>query len=304
MSNKAIKLAEEMAARNLAKGATRKAERLVTEAPIQATLPFWDSESRGFPNSLARCALFTAAKVDESRDYYKAEILASLSGITIEYQGQELRQDDASVFITVLHLAREQHLGEPIYFTAYSMLKELGWSINSAEYKHLRECCSRLSATNLTVLAESGRVGYGGSLIRAFAWKDEDGKQMSSWMVKLEPKIAGLFAEDAFTYMDWSLRRKIGGRSPLALWLHTFLSTHRDPFPLTVSKYHELSRSRTKELFDFRRRLKLALQRLVDVEFLSSFKIENDLVRVVRRPRSAIAEAEAVVKRLRIAKTH
>jgi hypothetical protein len=261
---------------------------LTTIQPAQASLPFWSEDVRGMPNSLIRGALFTAAKggKDEQRSHYKNKVISTLRGIKLEYRGEELRQDDNSVFLALLHFGRNHELGQPIPFTAFAMLKELGWSKNSDEYKHLRECCERLSATNVKVSYEKnstdgGTAGYSGSLVRAFEWQD-GGESLAQWYVLLEPSIARLFTSDSFTLLDHSIRRKIGGRSPLALWLHSFLCTHREPFAISVAKYHELCGSRSDDLNDFRRRLKLALMRLKDEGFLKDFQIKMDVVYVTR----------------------
>lgn len=263
------------------------------EAKIEAVqsltrqLPIWGDAERGLPNSLARGALFTAVRDNSTRVYFSGSLLTTLNGIDLHYRGQELRQDDASVFMTILHLARHLPLGEAIEFTAYSMLKELGWSINSKEYQHLRESIDRLSATSVRVSADKGRTGYGGSLVRQFIWKDEAGTQLSRWKIWLEPEIVKLFGEHAFTIFEWGQRRLIGGKASLALWLHSFLCTHAEPLPISVQKYHELSGSKAKNLFHFRARLVSALQKLREINFLAGFKVENDIVYVQRARRTA-----------------
>ncbi|KWU26406.1 plasmid replication initiator TrfA [Burkholderia cenocepacia] len=272
-------------------GMQRRAMESKTATPAPAKqLPVWEEDERGLPNSFARGALFTAAKHGRGtlkREFFEGKVIASLGGLHIEYQGQELRQDDASVFMTLLHLGRHQKLGDPIHFTAYSMLKELGWSINSDEYEHLRECCKRLNATSVTVATpnEAGSEGYNGSMLRSFRWKDEKGKQLSQWYVLLEPTIAQLFCANTFSLLQWGERKAIGGRSPLALWCHSYLSTHREPKPMSVVKYYELSASRSKDLSDFRSRLKAALQKLIDIGFLKSYVLRNDVVYVIRHPK-------------------
>jgi len=252
-------------------------------------LPIWGEAQRGLPNSLARGALFTSVRDNSTRLYFEGAPVATLSGIELHYRGQELRQDDASVFMTILHLARHFPLGQEIPFTAYSMLKELGWSINSKEYQHLRQCIDRLSATSVRVTADRGRTGYGGSLVRQFVWRDSAGVQLSHWKVWLEPEIVRLFGEQAFTIFEWGQRRLIGGRASLALWLHSFLCTHAEPIPMSVEKYHQLSGSKSKNLFHFRARLILALQKLKDAHFLAGFRIVNDVVYVERARRAGKA---------------
>ncbi|MCY0853427.1 plasmid replication initiator TrfA [Cupriavidus sp. D39] len=255
----------------------------IVNAPVPLELPFWIEDKRGMPNAIARGALFTATK-DDNREYYKGTKVATLANVDIVYKGEELRQDDMSVLLTVFHLARQRPLSkdEPVEFTAYAFLKEVGWTINGQEYKHLQECFDRLSANSVKVLADGGKAGYAGSLIRSFEWRDSAGKSLSKWRVWLEPKIAGLFTQDSFTLMEWSERKKIGQRSPLALWLHSFLSTHREPLALSVSKYRELCGAKEKSLPGFRLRLKAALQKLVLSGFLAGFEIKNDLVYVSR----------------------
>lgn len=279
------------------KAKARQAEQETNKPPPQ--LPLWGDELRGLPNSLARGALFTAGKSGaEDREFLQNQVIASQANIHIVFSGQELRQDDASVFMTLLHMARDRPLGEPIRFTAYSMLKELGWSINSDGYKALRECCDRLKVTSLTVRKSDATAGYSGSLVRSFEWVDTDGAQMSRWQVYMEPKITALFGDTAYTLLSWQERKQIGGRSTLALWLHSFLGTHRDPFPISVNRYYELSKSKTKNLSDFKSRLGKALQRLVEVGFLESYKIDGGLVHVKRNPATTTLRDAALRERL------
>ncbi|MCM3608803.1 plasmid replication initiator TrfA [Cupriavidus pauculus] len=273
----------------ISSAATRRA-RGVINTPIPLELPFWTESKRALPNPLARGALFTATK-DNNREYYKGTKVTTLANIDIIYKGEELRQDDMSVLLTIFHLARQRPLSkdEPVEFTAYSFLKEVGWTINGQEYKHLQECFDRLSANQVKVLADGGKAGYAGSLVRSFEWRDSNGVTLSKWKVWLEPKIAGLFTQDSFTLMEWADRKKIGQRSPLALWLHSFLSTHREPIPLSVEKYKELSGTKEKSLAGFRMRLKAALNKLKECGIIDSFELKNDLVYVTRSRTKQIA---------------
>ena len=252
-------------------------------------LPLLAEDERSMPNALARGALFNAAKASEERKYCKDKVVASLGNIAITYTGWELRQDDCSVLIALLHFQEKNTshaaLGLQVYFTAYEMLRDMGWSHNSAEYRHLRECCERLSATNLTIAYKDGSEGFAGSLLRSFAWKDE-GKKMQKWVVRFEAGIARLFREDSYSILDPEIRRKLSGRAPLAQWLHMFLNSHGSPLPYTVEKYYELSESRSKSLPEFRARFKVALQRCKEAGFLEDFSIDKktDLVLVKRAP--------------------
>jgi len=100
-----------------------------------------------------------------------------------------------------------------------------------------------------------------------------------------------LFMEDTTTLLEWDTRKKIGTRATVAMWLHSFYSSHREPIPLSVIKLHELCRS-VDALSSFRRNIKNALTRLVDIGFLAKFHIENDIVHVHKklRPKLTIAK--------------
>lgn len=260
------------------------------ELSIPVQLPLLQPDERGMPNALARGALFNAAKSSVPRDYHKTRLVASLSNIRVEYSGQELRQDDCSVLIALLYFQQlQQHeqkkpIGEAIQFTAYAMLKELGWSHNKVEYAHLRECCDRLKATSLTVSNTDGSQGFAGSLLRSFAWKDDQQKGLSRWQVTFEPSIATFFKEASFSILDPEIRRKLTGRAPLAQWLHNFLNSHTEPYPYTVEKYMELTESRSKNIAEFRSRMKVALERLRETGFLIHWEIDkkSDTVRVTK----------------------
>jgi hypothetical protein len=250
----------------------------------QLMLPLFSIDERGMPNALARGAIFNANKSGEAvkRIFHENRLVASLSNMRVEYQGQELRQDDCSVFMALLHFQQETLLGEPVEFTAYGMLKELGWTINKAEYQHLRDCCTRLAATALSISFNDGTQGFTGSLLRSFAWKDDTNTRMSRWVARFETSIARFFQEDSYSIIDPKIRRKLSGRAPLAQWLHNFFSTHREPFAMSVTKYHQLTDSRAKDISDFRDRMKIALGRLVEHGFLISWEIQNDIVYVTR----------------------
>jgi len=70
----------------------------------------------------------------------------------------------------------------------------------------------------------------------------------------------------------------------LAKWLHSFYSTHKEPFPHKVETLHKLTASNAKDLRTFRPKLKAALALLVERGFFLSARIDpkSDLVIVER----------------------
>lgn len=266
----------------------RKADMLIESRQ----LPLWGDAKRGLPNVFARSALFNSRSnsdaKNDTRAYMKNVEIASLSNYHITYRGEELRQDDSDVYMQLLHLAREQPLGEPVYFTAHGVIKELGWPVNGDSYRRLRECIERLSANTVKVQIKDESAGYGKSLIRSFYWRDDaSGEVLSQWVVEFEKDIVLLFGENIYTLIEWRERRRIGTRATLARWLHSFLASHEKPIPLSVRKYYELSKSNCRQIYHFRAQLKKALDRLVDIGFVESFTITpGDLVELRLVPRA------------------
>ena len=118
---------------------------------------------------------------------------------------------------------------------------------------------------------------------------------MAQWRVTLEPEIVNLFSEDSYTLIEWEERRLIDSRASLALWMHSFLATHDNPFDYSVAKYYELSGSRVKNMFHFRARLKKALDNLIEIGFLVSYEIDSrDMVHVERRKRALPGQAKRI----------
>jgi len=248
---------------------------------LQQQFPFWDDEYRGVPNPFIRSGLFSV-RTSVSREFQANLKVASLSNYDITYAGQDLHQDDLSVWMSLLNMARNQPLSDKIRFSGYQLIKDLGWRMHTDSYRKAQESIARLKVTGIQIASKDQTEGYSGSLIREYAWADLDESGDAKWMVRFEPRVSVLFMEDTTTFLEWEIRKKIGTRHTVALWLHSFYCSHRDPIPLPVSKLHELSRANSS-LSTFRRNLKAALQTLVDIGFMVRYQIIDDCVHVKKR---------------------
>lgn len=248
-------------------------------------LPEWSSDYRGLPNALARSALFTVAR-EGIRKQFKEETIAASQGITLVYTGEELRQDDEDVFLQVLHIAKEQRLGENISFSANSMLEALGRTRNVGSYERLTTSLKRMTGMLLQLsvrLPDGTYLRYGGSLISEFSVREKlDGDHsVQNWVVSLHKTIVKLFDPQAYSLIHWPTRK---GLSPTTKWLHAYYSTHKRPFPVKVETLRRAMASETKATRTFRANLKDSLEGLVEQGFFLSAKIDpkSDLVIVER----------------------
>ena len=87
----------------------RKREELAV-LHAKGQLALWPENERGIPNELVRCAVFSAKNRKEKRAVYRANaplIVPVIGGGEVIYIGEELRQDDETVWMQLVHLAKE-----------------------------------------------------------------------------------------------------------------------------------------------------------------------------------------------------
>lgn len=258
-----------------------KAKRAIPRSGPQQ-LPLWRENLRGLPNAMARSALFTCANRQAPRAEFKREKVATVAGYEIYYTGSELRQDDEDVFLQIIHFARTHALGDVVELTGNSMLRALGWNSSAKSYDRLRDIIERLKEGTIKISHENGKAGYAGSLIRKFAWQsDEPGVGRTKWKIYLEKEIVALFADDAYTLLDWEDRNRLGS---LAKWLHSFYYSHTNPLPYKVATIHGLCGSKSSRMANFRADLRAALDELKVIGFLRTWKHtpETDIITVER----------------------
>lgn len=201
-------------------------------APLQLKqldlfLPKWPDAVRGVPNAALRSALFGAIKKG-ARTYVERKEIHAQEGINIVFTGARLDQNDLDVWITVLHVARLQKLGDECRASAYQILKMLDKTDSGSNRITLSRCLSRMKATAIDV--KVGGYSYEGSLIDDVYRSAEN----RGYVIRLNPKLISLFAADQFTQADWSVRNSLKNK-PLAQWLHGYYSSHAKPHPVRLS---------------------------------------------------------------------
>lgn len=269
---------------------------------LQAALPFISEDLRPVPSSFVRSGLFSV-RTGAKREYLNGAAVTSLSNFNIEYRGEELQQDDLSVWMALINMAKDQGISQRVLFSGYSIIKDLAWSMHSTSYDRVKASIERMKVTGIKIVSKDKKAAYSGSLIREFAWDAEDpanpGK--TRWMVTFEPGVASLFTEDATSTLHWEVRKLIGTRASIALWLHSFYSSHTEPIPYTVEKLHQLCQS-DATLSTFRRNIRQALAKLEQIGFLTDWFIEDDVVRVTKRPIQDLKALLAADSKRRIGK--
>jgi len=246
-------------------------------------LPLWPEPKRGTPNSFLRSALFSAIQ-GKTRKFLRETTIASQENYTVKFTGEQLNQEDLTVWETIVHLARSEPLGKSCSFTAHGLLKALGLATGGAQHRALHSSIIRLAACVVEILLDGKR--YFGHLIEGGV-KDE---LTTHYVVHLNPAIIRLYGETQWTGIDWQQRSKLR-RKPLAQALHAYFSTHRQPFPVSLSFLQNITGSRNAQPASFKRQCRKALDDLLAIGFLTDYTIDDDRVSV-KRYRPAITNSQ------------
>jgi hypothetical protein len=238
----------------------------------QLQLNLWSDSVRGVPNAVLRSALFSVIRQGKRKSIFK-EKLASSGNITVIFTGFKLDQADLDVWQRVIHLSKEK-LGQQVIFTANSFLSDINRAASGASYKWLKDSLTRLQSAVVEI--KDGSKTFSGQLIHNY-YVDEQTKKI---VVQLNPQLSFLLGNDQWTGLDWKQRKKLLGK-PLALWLHSFYSSHSEPFEYKIETIWQLCGSETIELFKFKQNLSDALKDLSEATGWLC-KIENDKLKVIK----------------------
>lgn len=247
----------------------------IDSAPLQ--LGFWPDAVRGVPNAALRGALFSISKEREMAK--KRQRLATVDGYQIIFKGERFNQNDLDLWEMLLHIGRQQPYGKHIEFVAGDLLKSLGRDKGGADYEGLKEDISRLMGGVVEITFTDTKETFIGSLIHN-AYREETTQR---YVIVFDEKMRKLY-DAGYTHVDWEQRMKLKDNS-LAKFLHGFYATHAAPLRYKVETIKELSGSTTERLTDFRKALRIALEKLKGVGAITSWAIDpkSDLVTVRRK---------------------
>jgi hypothetical protein len=207
------------------------------------------------PNVLLRSGLFGMVEYGK-RQMFKDKKIESQSDYEISYTGEELDQNDLSVYIGILKLACEQAneknlFAETVLTTHTEIINILQKSKSGCANEFSLESLKRLVGAKLEI--KNKRYKYYGPLILGLL---ED-KVTQKIKISFNEKIAELFLSDDVTFLNNSIRLLLA-KKQLALWTHGYYSSHAHAFPIYVKTLHALCGSNIKSLKVFRSKLKVA----------------------------------------------
>jgi len=223
-----------------------------------------------------------------------------IGGGEVVYIGEELRQDDETVWMQLVHLAKEAR-SECVSFTPYSFLKAVKWPIKGTSYTRLLTSIRRLATSGLEVYSSRFDKGVSTKLIAKYEYSKGTDNPWKVQVFNKDDELLFLF-DKLYSRLDWETRLTLP--EGVSTWLHGFFSSHREPFDhkietlaigagLTLeseedAQLAEAARTakRKARLREIKRIITKALEALQESGFLKSFEItRSGLVRVVRAHR-------------------
>jgi len=246
------------------------AELELKEVSNLVRLPLWPEATRGVPNSILRGSLFAAIQSKDAT-LCRRKLLNDNDRFSLVYTGERLTQSDLDVWETILHLAKDQNLGNKIYYTETSFLKKMGRSTGGQNKQWLKGVLSKLNATAVEISFKDKKTySFEGSLLSQVYRETDTGR----FVLVLEPKLHRVF-EEGNTWISWEERQTIGKRKPLAQWLHGYISSHAMWYPHKVETIREYSGSQTKQLKKFKQSLNNALEHLLSLNLIEDYIIDD-----------------------------
>jgi len=239
-------------------------------------LPNWSDDKRGAPNEVVRSALFNARNKNRKREYLKKAEIALIGNGSIKYTGEELRQDDETVWLQILHLAREHPLEDIIEFTAYSFLRSVNWPTTVFYYQKLEDCLNRMATTTLVIESERLGKACGVSIIRKYE-KSDNG---NLWRVWIEKEMKCLFDGNCYTLTEWEQRLSL----PVGIttWLHAYIASHQKPHAIKIESIITAAGLTVKRKDHAKEIIEGGLRELVKVGFLKKYKFKDGKIFVRR----------------------
>lgn len=204
---------------------------------------------RIMPSDFNRTSLFHVGSNNLPRRFCKNEKLGRVGdGVTIFYQGEELRQTDEAVFRQIIHVARGNRPWEWISLKRCRLIQDAKGAkrhLSGKDTKEYHDIIMRLRAGLL--LIQSRRRG---AFITCNLLSDYEGIG-DEQKVRIDPRVALLF--DSYAALDENIIYSISG---VAQKIYNFIQTipHSGIHPILIKNLFELCYGRIEYLIKEQRR--------------------------------------------------
>jgi hypothetical protein len=225
-------------------------------------------------NVAIRSCLFTTrtGKREKNNEAYTEVACWHHKNISVAYKGEELRQDDLSLWIHLCKIAASNgsFRGKS---TINDLLKAMKLKDSGQNRKKIKEILSRLHDGSLNIKFEGLR--YYGVILPEYVVDEDD----NTFHFSLLETISKLLGIHDFSMLNEETRNKLPGAT--AQWFHAFVNSHEGPVvEIPWQTIHELSGSKAVFNEEFKRTFrKSVIMPLKEIGFIDSVKsVEEKLI--------------------------
>jgi hypothetical protein len=247
--------------------------------------PQWGEGMSAIMNALARSAAFSPVPKG-GRDEFIKEKIASQGGYNITLTGERLDEADRDIYLSITKLYSGITPGLSCSVHTKTLLNSIKRSYGSPNREWLFNALRRLGRLQIEIDFKTPRISgfYVGNIFNIIAIADNDDEEKGMISFSIPPEFIKYFWKD-YTKIPMEKRLALKGPgSQLAKWLHSYIHSHRNPFPVKVETLKDLSGSKVNLLNTFRAQLKQSLKLLVENKDILSWEIDasTDIVRINR----------------------
>ncbi|MNU44051.1 hypothetical protein D3C71_328550 [compost metagenome] len=234
------------------------------------SLPKFYKGTLAFEPVLLKSNLFRPATVPPRVTFSTFTELKTYGKTRIEYKGEELRQDDLRVLLTLLRMRAGDTVGGAIEFVPRTFCREaLEWADSGDSVAKLKACVLRLQDARARVHFDSGMMAM--CFISDAVLRDEGG-----WSVWLSDLLVPLF-ERNLTFLKASERLAL--KDGLESWLYGFIKADSCLLEFDLSAMREAAGS-TYVQKDFNRHVKKELEGFVAGGIIVGFAVSKGKLKV------------------------
>lgn len=203
------------------------------------------------PSALLKSELFRAEASAGPRETIDCQLHTGTAD-PVRYIGPELRQDDALVFMAVVHMGRDFPPATTLTFSATEMCLCLFGGYDGNHRRHLADCIKRLMRGVLTI---GSRLSI--QLIGAFCHPSA-----GRWSVSLHPSVIALYKASQHVWLELPVLLRLN--PGLETWMYGFIRAHPSGIDMGVDDLRNRSGCEDSSGATFIRRLRRALDKLIE----------------------------------------
>lgn len=239
----------------------------------EETLPKIYTGSFAVAGILLKTALFSSVAKGERKVFTDYTEIAAPAGFVVKYKGEELRQDDLRVLLTLIKLNAGRPAGNAITFHARTFCREvLQWADSSDSVEKLKASIARMHDARIRV---TGKKQFWFCSLVSSAHIDEDGL----WTVNLDKSIAEMMKAQ-LTFL--SVVDRLTMRDGLESWMYGYVKADACLAPIEREELRELSGC-TYAPKDFNKHLKAVMDSFKSAGMIKDWFLDGQRRLIIKK---------------------